>query len=61
MIEFLNIDETYYVEDDELKMKINESKLPQEGSWDDIWDGVLEIIQKAREFDEKHNNNNIPK
>ena len=55
-IPYLEINENFYIEDNELKMRVNESELPQEGSWDDIWDGVLEIITKVQEYDEEHNN-----
>ena len=46
MIEYLDIDENFYIENDELKMRINESNGNDIGTWDDIWDGVLKIIEK---------------
>ena len=61
MIEFLDIDETYYIENDKVKLHLNEGFVPKHGTWDEVWGDVLKIIQKAREFDEKHNNNNVYK
>ena len=57
MIEYLDIDENFYIENDELKMRINESNGNDIGTWDDIWDGILKIIEKVREYDETHNTN----
>ncbi|MBR5332345.1 MAG: hypothetical protein IKV32_03465 [Muribaculaceae bacterium] len=57
MIEYLDIDENIYIENDELKMRINESNGNDIGTWDDIWDGILKIIEKVREYDETHNTN----
>lgn len=53
---YLEINERFYVENDELKMvKSTESR---QGSWDDLWNGVLEIIYKVKEYDEANNPDN---
>ena len=57
-IPYLDINENFYIEDDDLKMRLIENKLPKQGSWDDLWSGVLEIIDKVQEYDEMHNQNN---
>ena len=55
-IPYLEINERFYVENDELKMvKSTESR---QGSWDDLWNGVLEIIYKVKEYDEANNPDN---
>ena len=55
-IPYLEINEQFYVENDELKMvKSTESR---QGSWDDLWNGVLEIIYKVKEYDEANNPDN---
>lgn len=41
MIEYLEIDENTYIENDKLKTKINESNNPPKFvSWDEFWDNV---------------------
>lgn len=59
MIKFLNIDETYYIENDKVKLHLNENSAPQQGTWEEVWMDAAKIIHKAREYDEKHNQNNI--
>ena len=59
MIKFLDIDETYYIENDKVKLHLNENSTPQQGTWEEVWMEAAKIIQKAREYDEKHNPNNI--
>lgn len=54
MIEYLDIDETYYIENDVVKLHLDETS-PQQGSWDDVWEDALKIILKAKEYDETHN------
>ena len=43
------------MENDELKMKVCEDIESKQGTWDDLWLGVIEIIEKVRNYDEKHN------
>lgn len=57
-IPHLEINEVFYIKDDELKMKLNENRAPREGSWDDLWNGVLEIVEKSQEYDEIYNQDN---
>ena len=57
MIEYLDINETYYIENDKVKLHLNEDFAPKQGTWDEVWGDALEIIKKAREYDETHNTN----
>ena len=41
MIEFLDIDETYYIENDKVKLHLNEDFTPKQGTWDKVWADVL--------------------
>ena len=59
MIEYLDIDENIYIENDVVKTRLNESNGNDIGTWDDMWQGVLKIIEKAREYDETHNKNTV--
>ena len=54
-IPYLDINEHFYMENDELKMKVCEDIESKQGTWDDLWLGVIEIIEKVRNYDEKHN------
>ena len=55
MIEYLEIDKNTYVENDVIKTRINESKDNDECSWDELWEGVLKIMNEIRRYDETHN------
>jgi hypothetical protein len=61
MIEYLEIDERFYIENDEVKLHLNEISSPQQGTWDDVWEDVFIILRKAKEYDEKYNKNSISK
>lgn len=56
-IKHLDIDDNFYIENDIVKVKINESDVPVnlECSIDKIWDNVKKIIMKAKEYDEANN------
>lgn len=58
MIEYLEIDENIYIENDVVKTRFMEYNGKDFGTWDDMWQGVLKIIQKAREYDEEKKNRN---
>ena len=60
-IPFLNIDENYYIENDKVKIHLNENQSPQQGTWDEVWDDVMKIIKKASEYDANNNFSNIRK
>ena len=59
MVEYLNIDEHIYIENDEVKIRLVEGESPRECSWEEMRDGVMEIINKVREYDESRNKNCI--
>lgn len=61
MIEYLDIDERFYIENDRVKLHLNETSIPQEGTWEDVWGDVIKIIEKAKQYDEEHNINKIHK
>ena len=55
MVEYLNIDEHIYIENDEVKIRLVEGEEPRECTWEEMRDGVMEIIEKVRKYDEEHN------
>lgn len=54
MIGYLDINDRFYIENDEVKTRLSE-ETTDTISWDEMWDEVLEIIDAARKYDEKHN------
>ena len=60
MIEYLEIDENIYVENDVVKYRLNEN-INHENyiSWDELWEGVHDAMSKIKQYDEKHNNNTM--
>ena len=58
MIEYLEIDENIYIENDIVKTRFMEYNGKDIGTWDDMWQGVLKIIEKVREYDEEKKNRN---
>ena len=59
MIEYLEIDDTYYIKNDIVHVRLNEGHEPPTGTWDEVWGDVLKIIMKAKEYDETHNQSGI--
>ncbi len=59
MVEYLNIDDRLYIENDEVKIRLVEGEHPRRCSWDEMWNGVLMAIKKIREYDEAHNKDRI--
>ena len=59
MIEYLDIDDTYYIENDDIKFHLHEGQEDQDGTWDEVWGDALKIIKAMKEYDERHNQNNI--
>ena len=59
MIEYLDIDDRLYIENDEVKIRLIEGEQPRRGSWDEMWNGVLMAIKKIRKYDEAHNKDSI--
>lgn len=55
IIEHLEIDETYYIENDRVRIHLNENYMPQQCTWDEAWEDALKIILKTKEYDETHN------
>ena len=55
MIEYLDIDENYYIENDEVKLHLREDSTGRSGTWDEMWRDVMKIINAARKYDEEHN------
>ena len=45
MIEYLEIDENIYIENDVVKTRFMEYNGKDIGTWDDMWQGVLKIRQ----------------
>ena len=56
MIEFLEIDEKTYIENDVIKSRLNENITPADYvSWDDLWESIYDAMSKIRKYDETHN------
>ena len=55
MVDYLELDNNTYIENDVIKTRINESKDNDECSWDELWEVVLKIMGKIRRYDELHN------
>lgn len=53
-IKYLDIDENFYIENNIVKVKINESDEHQNSECpiDEIWSNVKRIIMKAKEYNE---------
>jgi hypothetical protein len=45
-VKYLDINEKIYIENDIVKTKLNETNTNDIGTWDDVWIGVMEIIEK---------------
>lgn len=59
MIEYLEIDENTYIENDEIKTIIDEGHTqPKFVSWDEFWDNLYNRIAKIKEYDEEKKNRN---
>lgn len=56
VIEYLEIDENTYIENDVFKTKITENANSQEFvPWDEFWSTIYNRISKIKEYDETHN------
>lgn len=55
MIEYLEIDEIYYIENDRVKLHFYEGFELQQGTWDEVWGDALKKLLKAKEYCEKNN------
>ena len=59
MIEYLDIDDTYYIENDDIKFHLHEGQVDQSGTWDDMRNDVIKILKCMKEYDERRNHSNI--
>ena len=59
MIEYLDINENFYIENDEVKLHLREDSSPQRATWDEVWMGAWEIIEAALDYNEKNTKHNI--
>ena len=55
MIEYLDIDDRFYIENDDVKVRLTEEETTDTISWDEMWDEALKIIDAARKYDEEIN------
>lgn len=53
-IEYLELDESRYIENDEFKVKLNENDAQEYCTWDEMWDMVLADIDKLEEYEHKN-------
>lgn len=58
MIEYLDIDENYYIENDDIKFHQHEGQEEQEGTWEEMRSDVLKILLAMKKYDEEHNGHN---
>ena len=54
-IKYLEISESLYIENNEIKERLNESSTPQFLSWDDGWQYVLSSLSKIMNYNEQQN------
>ena len=57
-IEYLDLNEDLYIENDQLKRKVREDVEIKDGTWDDLRDYVLNALYKIRDYDKLHNSDN---
>lgn len=56
MVEYLELDENSYIENDIVKSRLNEHiDCEKFISHDELWSRVTDIMLKVREYDETHN------
>ena len=54
-IKYLEISESLYIENNEIKERLNESGTPQFLSWGDGWQYVLSSLSKIMNYNEQQN------
>ena len=62
MIEYLEIDENIYIENDIVKSRLNENTNCEEYiniSHDELWGRIYKAMLKIKDYDETHNKNTI--
>ena len=51
-IKYLELDESLYIENDEVKIIINENNIGSNtGTWDDLWTRVRSCLEKIRDYE----------
>lgn len=51
-IEYLELDECRYIENDEFKVRSNENNVQESCTWDEMWDMVLADIDKLEAYEQ---------
>ena len=54
-IEYLDIDDNFYIENDRVKLRHHKDTSSQRETWDEVWMGAWKIIEAAMRYDEEHN------
>ena len=54
-IEYLDINDDLYIENDELKKRVRDGTEPKSGTWSDLRDYVLDALYKMKKYEEEHN------
>ena len=54
MIEYLDLDDDLYIENDEVKMKVHEGAKPQDCIWEELWTEVINALDKMEKYYEAH-------
>ena len=56
MVEYLDLDENTYIENDIIKTRISEKEASETFiPWEEFWNKVYDGICKIKEYDETHN------
>lgn len=53
-IKYLELDENRYIENDQFKIRLNESGNPKFGTWDELWAKVRSDIEKIAKYEDKN-------
>lgn len=56
-IKYLDLGESIYIENNEIKERVNENQIPHFVSWDEGWRYVLSALDKIKNYDEQQNTN----
>ena len=60
LIEYLNIDEFSYIENDKIKYRLTEEQMSQQFlTWEEGWKRVRMIIERVKEYDNSSTNEHM--
>lgn len=60
LIEYLNLDEFSYIENDIIKYRLNEEQMSDQFlTWEEGWDRVRMIIKRIKEYEDNSTNKHM--